>query len=108
MYKYTSDDTINPKKNTHASKTEEILSDDDFIPQQRAVKQFIDFSNSEDEYYTQNKTATVVITEMLPDNYDYNFVEIFKHNHTGSYHCSFKLKLQSEENARKWVADYNN
>ena len=35
------------------------------------------------------------------------FTEIFKHDHTGSYHCSLRLKMQSEEDARKWVADYN-
>ena len=31
---------------------------------------------------TRNKTAKV---EMLPDNYDYKFLEIFEHDHTGSY-----------------------
>lgn len=51
-------------------------------------------------------TGEVVITEMLPDNYDYKFIEIFKHDHTGSYHCRFRLTLNSED-ASKWVADYN-
>ena len=90
-------------KNTYNSKTE-ILSDDDFIPQKRETKQLVDHSSSEDETYTQKKT---VITDMLPDNYDYKFIDIFEHDHTGSYHCSFRLKLQSEKDARKWVADYN-
>ena len=44
---------------------------------------------------------------MLPDIYDYNFTEIFKQDHTGSYHCSFRVKLQSEEDARKWVVNYD-
>ena len=46
-------------------KTEEIISDDDFIPQQRAMKQSDDYSSSEDEYHTQNKAAKVGIMEML-------------------------------------------
>ena len=102
----TSDGRINnkKKKNTHASKIEK--SDDDFIPQHRVTKQCVDFSSSEGEYCTQNKTAKVVITEMLPDNSGYKFMEVFEHDHTGSYHCTFRMKLQSEEDARKWVADY--
>ena len=98
-------DISNPKESAHDS---EILSDDDdFIPQKGTLKRSIDFSSSEDEMYTQNETAEVVITEMLPENYHYKFIEIFEHDHTGLYHCKFRLKLQSEEDARKWVADYN-
>ncbi len=26
----------------------------------------------------------------------------------GSFNCTFKIKLATEEEARKWVADYNN
>ena len=44
---------------------------------------------------------------MLPDNYHYKFIKTFEHDHAGSYHCTFRLKLESKEDARKWVADYN-
>ena len=48
-------DMIDPKSNAIVSKTEEISSDDDFIPPKKATKQFIDLSSSEDEIYTQAK-----------------------------------------------------
>ena len=47
---------------------------------------------------------------MFPNNYEYKFIEIFKHDYSVywlKYHCSFRLKIQYEEDARKWVADYN-
>ena len=98
--------TSSTTNNADALKTEQISSDDDFIPQKRVTKQYSS-SSSEDICFNHNKTAKVVITEMLPDNYDYKFLEIFEHDHTGSYHCNFGLKLQSEEGARKWVTNYN-
>ena len=93
----------NSKPKTNAI-TGETWNDDDFIPPKKATKQ--DFSVSEDKIFTQSKTAKVVITEMFPDTYEYKFIDIFEHN-TGSYHCNFRLKLQPEKDARKWVADYN-
>ena len=56
----------------------EVLSDDDFIPQKRTIKQSIHHSSSEDEICTQNETAEVLITELLPKNYHYKFIEIFE------------------------------
>ena len=99
-------DMIDPKSNAIVSKTEEISSDDDFIPTKKATKQFIDLSSSEDEIYTQSKTAKVVITEVFPDNYDYNF---FYSNTTTQAHITVVLDLSynQREDARKWVADYN-
>ena len=73
---------------------QQISSDDDFIPQERVTKQY---SSSIDIRFTHNKTAKVVITEMLPDNYDHEFLEIFKHDHTGSYHCNFRIRGRCEE-----------
>ena len=47
-------------------------------------------SSSEDEIYTQSKTAEVVITEVLPDNYDYKF---FYSNTTSQAHITVVLDL---------------
>ena len=49
----------------------------------------------------------VIINEKLPDNYQNKFIEISEHYHMESFNCSFGLKLQSEEEESKWVADYN-
>ena len=84
--KYTNN-MIDPT-NAIVSKTEEISSDDDFIPPKKATKQFIDLSSSEDEIYTQSKTAKVVITEMLPGNYDYKYS-----NTTTQVHITVVLDL---------------
>ena len=97
MGKPINNTTINPKKIAIASKTEELLSDDDFIPQKKAIKQFVDLSSSEDEIYTQNKTSQLVNAKMLPDSYDYKFIEIFEYDHAGSYHCTFRLKVAIRE-----------
>ena len=53
----------------------ELLSDDDFVPLKRETKQSQSAtpSSSEDEMFTQNKTAEVVITTMLPESYTYKF-----------------------------------
>ena len=67
----TSDDTISLKKTSHITKTE-IINNDDFIPKQKAVKQLVDNSSSEDEYHTQNKLAKV-IAEVLPNIYQYKY-----------------------------------
>ena len=45
---------------------------------------------------------------MLPGKYTYKFTEVDYCNiHTHNFKCSLKIKLQNEEEARKWVQEYN-
>ena len=89
----TSDDTINPKKNAHTSKSEEILSDD-FIPQQKAVNLIIVAVKM--NIIPKTKQLKLLLLKCFLITMTTNLLTIFEHDRTASYHCSFRIKLQSE------------
>ena len=48
------------------------------------------------------------IRQLLPEGYDYRFLQIqHKNADSFSFTCEFKIKLKSEQEARKWVNEYN-
>ena len=48
------------------------------------------------------------ITSILPSKYDYTFTEIHNCNiQAHNFKCSFKIRLENEDDARKWVQEYN-
>ena len=48
------------------------------------------------------------IRQLLPEGYDYRFLQIqYKNADSCSFTCEFKIKLKSEQDARKWVNEYN-
>ena len=48
------------------------------------------------------------IRQLLPEGYDYRFSQIQSKNADSfSFSCEFKIKLKSEQEARKWVNEYN-
>ena len=48
------------------------------------------------------------IQQLLPQGYDYRFSQIQSKNvDSFSFSCEFKIKLKSEQEARKWVNEYN-
>ena len=48
------------------------------------------------------------ILQLLPERYDYRFSQIqSKNTDSFSFSCEPKIKLKSEQEARKWVNEYN-
>ena len=46
--------------------------------------------------------------QLLPEGYDYKFLQIqYKNADSISFTYEFKIKLKSEQEARKWVNEYN-
>ena len=49
------------------------------------------------------------VKKLLPREYEYRFNDIsYDTKDSYSFNCTFKVKLTTEEAARKWAADYNN
>ena len=62
-------------------------------------------SNSEDDLMDIDKQED--IRAMLPDGYTYKMIEVTDHKDINSFQCTFKLKIDTEEDTRKWLTDYN-
>ena len=44
---------------------------------------------------------------MLPEGYTYKMVSVTHFKDFDSFNCELKIQLETEESARKWVAEYN-
>ena len=58
--------------------------------------------------YSANEVSTCenLLRQYYPVNMNTNLDACNIHTH--NYKCSFKIKLETEDGARKWVQDYNN
>lgn len=59
--------------------------------------------SSDDETWKRSCESISVLRNILPSKYEYKFADITQ----SKGNCAFKIKLTSEEEARKWVVDYN-
>ena len=69
-----------------------------------------DNESESDNYYSTDDTSPheKYIAAILPGKYTYKFTEVDYCNiHTHNFKCSLKIKLRNEEEARKWVQEYN-
>ena len=87
-------------------------SDDDFVPMgfKRVSKHpltLVKDSDSEDELIKSEKVGKPLILGMLPEGYTYKMVSVTHFKDLDSFNCELKIKLETEESARKWVAEYN-
>ena len=110
--------TIKTKLTTECSKVISIPdvqcqvdSDDDFMPVKiKSKKPLPDLSNnsdSDDEMLKTEKVGRPLILGMLPEGYDYTMVSVTSFNDLKTFECEFKIKLETEDSARKWIAEYN-
>ena len=67
---------------------------------------FTQFSDPEsDTDYIFNKGT---IRKLLPETYDYRFSQIqYGKSESLTFSCEFKINMKSEQEARKWVSEYN-
>ena len=63
-------------------------------------------SESGDELIKFDDAGRSQILNMLPSSYTYKNMCITHFSDLNYFHCEFRIKLQSEECARKWVSDY--
>ena len=64
-------------------------------------------SDSDDELLKAEKVGRPLILGMLLEGYNYKMVSITNFNDFESFECEFKIKLETEDSARKWIAEYN-
>ena len=64
-------------------------------------------SDSEDELIKSDKIARPLILAMLPEGYMYKMLSVTHFKGIESFSCDFKVKIENEESARKWIAEYN-
>ena len=62
-------------------------------------------SQSGDELIKIDDAGRSLILNMLPNSYTYKVMCITHFSDLNYFHCEFKIKLQSEECARKWVKE---
>ena len=79
-----------------------IDSDDDFEPPCKKAKLQPKVGDEVD--IPAYETA---VSEMLPDNYLYNTFEVSTFTNKDIFHCKFRIMIDSEEKARKWLQHYN-
>ena len=89
-----------------------IDSDDDFMPTKckKSSKHplvSLNDSDSDDDLMKSEKVGRPLILSMLPDGYTYKMVSVTQFKDLNSFNCEFKIKLETEEGARKWIAEYN-
>ena len=86
-------------------------SDDDFMPAKVKKQSCTDkkpvSSDSEDEINTNDKIASPLILGMLPESYTYRMLNVMHFKELNNFHCNFRIKLDTEDSARKWIAKYN-
>ena len=73
-------------------------SSDDFEPLSKKVKL---------EVIEDIPVYESAITDMLPDDYLYNTFEILAFENTETFECKFRVMMQTEDAARKWLQKYN-
>ena len=60
-----------------------------------------------DDFMKSDNMGRPLIFGMLPDGYTYKMLTVTSFNDLDSFNCEFKIKLETEENVRKWIAHYN-
>ena len=63
--------------------------------------------SSEDDSFETGDKARAEIISMLPDSFTYKMLRVIQYRDIESFHCTFKLDVDNEENVRKWLAAYN-
>ena len=94
----------NPLTHVHAD------SDNDFLPTsfKRASKHpstLLKDSDSEDELIKSEKVGKPLLLSTLPEGYTYKMISVTHFKDLNSYNCELKIKLETEESVRKWVAE---
>ena len=89
------------------------VDSDDFMPakikqsarvfQETPTQQIV----TDDELLKAENVGRPLILRMLPEGYNYKVVCITNFNDFESFECEFKIKLETEDSARKWIAEYN-
>ena len=51
--------------------------------------------------------ARPLIFGMLPDNYTYKMLTVAHFDNLDSFSCHFRIKIDNEDNTRKWITQYN-
>ena len=72
------------------------------------VEKISDDATSDSEINSGDENLMSVeksIINMLPSKYEYKFIDISANDI--NFNCSFKIKLETEEEARKWISNYN-
>ena len=62
---------------------------------------------SEDELIKSDKVTRPLILGMLPEGYKYKMLFVTHFKDLQSFTCDFKVKLENEKCARKWIVEYN-
>ena len=81
-------------------------NDDDFMPT-KCSNPPSNETESSDELMTFDDVGRSLILSMLPNGYTYKIVSITHFKDLNSFDCELKIKLESEDGARKWVMEYN-
>ena len=86
-----------------------IDSDDDFMVISKPNKHMhtSNESDSEDELVKSEAVRSHLILSMLLDGYTYKMLTVTHFNDLKSFICDLKIKLDTEESARKWIEEYN-
>ena len=105
------DDTTGNAYTSHTIEEAKLHNDpvksvDDFMPPNKASKLSPVKSNDSDsdDDFMKSEIRRPLILGMLPDGYTYKVVAITDYNDLDSFNCEFKIKLEMEERARKWIA----
>ena len=84
---------------------------DDFTSSNTTIKthSYIDSNDceSDDEFIKTNNFARPLILGILPEGYSYKMLTVSHFEDLESFTCNFKIKLENEESARRWIAEYN-
>ena len=88
-----------------------VESDDDFMESKKPKKKILHTeskqSDTEDELHKNDKVARPLIFGMLPDNYTYKMLTVAHFDNLDSFSCHFRIKIDNEDNTRKWITQYN-
>jgi hypothetical protein len=60
-------------------------------------------SSSEDDSFESDNKAQTRILSMLPDGFAYKMFRTIQYRDIQSFHCTFIMKVDSEETVRKWL-----
>lgn len=64
-------------------------------------------SSNDDLFESSTLENETRILALLPNGYIYKLLQVVEYTDINSFHCTFKLKLDTEENTRNWIAAYN-
>ena len=101
--------TNNPIDKQETNPVTHSDSSDEFMPTKYERSSTLTPSGYEtdDEFIKFDNEGRSQILNMLPDGYTYKIVCITYFKDLSSFNCEFKIKLDSEDSAKKWVTDYN-